>query len=228
MDSESLEWVIVGLLLLTAVLFSVILRQRKLLFTDDLTLVGSRRGLTKYIDALRHTARHMLRVEEHVVVVVDVNHFKSINDNHGHRAGDEILRDVGLKLNALLRVRTFSSRLKAMAEAEGFIARITAFIHGRGNGKSYNDFIARIGGDEFVCLLYHCPMAAAEARCEAIQRALNGHCVVGGVRIEYTCSIGYAAYRTDQEWQEAFDVADAAMYAAKKARRSGVVVPIRQ
>lgn len=60
---------------------------------DPLTGLFNRRHLT---DALR---KHIARVQKGgaslAVISIDVDHFKRFNDNHGHDAGDMVLRSVG-------------------------------------------------------------------------------------------------------------------------------------
>jgi diguanylate cyclase len=60
--------------------------------TDDLTGLPNRReGLAA---AARELARHRRNGSPAVLMVIDIDHFKQINDRHGHPAGDEILRGV--------------------------------------------------------------------------------------------------------------------------------------
>ena len=66
---------------------------------DVLTGLNNRRYL---LEAAR---RELLRAERHEepvsVVTIDVDHFKTFNDNHGHDAGDTVLRHVGETLRTL-------------------------------------------------------------------------------------------------------------------------------
>jgi diguanylate cyclase (GGDEF)-like protein len=67
---------------------------RTLALRDELTGLANRRSLYKRLSqeislAARHPERHFS------VAVIDVNHFKEINDTYGHAAGDETLRWLG-------------------------------------------------------------------------------------------------------------------------------------
>ena len=51
------------------------------------------------------------RGAERGVVFIDVDHFKSVNDEHGHAAGDEVLRDIAQLLQDVVRDRDMVGRV---------------------------------------------------------------------------------------------------------------------
>ena len=68
---------------------------------DSLTGLFNRRYLTAFAQPL---AALVLEEREPVtVLIVDIDHFKRVNDTHGHPAGDEVLRAVAQMLGARLR-----------------------------------------------------------------------------------------------------------------------------
>ncbi|MEU1559768.1 GGDEF domain-containing protein, partial [Streptomyces mirabilis] len=50
-------------------------------------------------DAFTRRARRLLRDPRAVVVLADVDHFKQINDTHGHAAGDALLATIAARLH---------------------------------------------------------------------------------------------------------------------------------
>jgi diguanylate cyclase (GGDEF)-like protein len=59
-------------------------------FSDELTNLANRRGFTEIAGHVLALCRRTSLPA--VVIGIDLDHFKSINDNHGHAAGDEALR----------------------------------------------------------------------------------------------------------------------------------------
>jgi diguanylate cyclase (GGDEF)-like protein len=55
-------------------------------------------------------ARAQQAGHEYVVMMVDIDHFKSINDQHGHAEGDKVLTRVAQNLREGLRVGDFVAR----------------------------------------------------------------------------------------------------------------------
>ena len=63
----------------------------ELAVTDALTGLHNRRYMERHLTALAEQARTAGRPLS--VLVADIDHFKSINDSHGHDAGDNVLRE---------------------------------------------------------------------------------------------------------------------------------------
>lgn len=71
-------------------------------FTDPLTGLFNRRGLELAFRTLKDGA--LADPAEHfALIVLDLDHFKDLNDTHGHAAGDEMLRTVAARLRAVTR-----------------------------------------------------------------------------------------------------------------------------
>lgn len=81
----------------------------RLAMVDPLTGVANRRAFDEALDrALASARRSRASVG---LVLVDVDHFKSVNDTHGHTAGDEVLREVGHRLSGFLRTTDMPARV---------------------------------------------------------------------------------------------------------------------
>ncbi|MEO0321522.1 MAG: GGDEF domain-containing protein [Myxococcota bacterium] len=65
--------------------------------TDALTGLGNRRAVDRFVK------RHKLSHDAVGVVALDIDHFKQVNDTHGHDAGDMVLRHVAETLRQELR-----------------------------------------------------------------------------------------------------------------------------
>ncbi|MDE1996305.1 MAG: sensor domain-containing diguanylate cyclase [Rhizobiaceae bacterium] len=77
--------------------------------TDSLTEALTRRAFKQEADQLISLAlRHQ---HDLACIVLDIDHFKSVNDTHGHAAGDEVLRAVAETCKANLRVGDLFGRL---------------------------------------------------------------------------------------------------------------------
>jgi two-component system cell cycle response regulator len=63
---------------------------RRISVTDPLTGVRNRRFLMKYLPRELERARH--NGTSLAILSCDIDHFKLVNDNHGHEAGDEVLQ----------------------------------------------------------------------------------------------------------------------------------------
>ncbi len=66
--------------------------------TDDLTGLGNRREAMRYLEECWSAARRKHRALS--CLLVDIDHFKRCNDDHGHDVGDAVLRAVAAALRA--------------------------------------------------------------------------------------------------------------------------------
>jgi diguanylate cyclase (GGDEF)-like protein len=88
---------------------SALTQARRAEVTDPLTGLANRRGLERVgVDRWRSHARAHQPL---AALVVDVDHFKRINDEQGHAAGDELLRRLGQLLSTTVRSDDVAVRL---------------------------------------------------------------------------------------------------------------------
>nr|WP_221373992.1 GGDEF domain-containing protein [Actinoplanes polyasparticus] len=77
---------------------------RRDVLTDDLTGLANRRGYQAYVTGNRGDSRY-------AVMMIDVDHFKSVNDRFGHDVGDLVLAAIGEILGDLVRPIDLAARL---------------------------------------------------------------------------------------------------------------------
>ena len=76
--------------------------------TDGLTGLPNKRVVT---DALKRTfAQATLTKTPLALLLLDLDHFKQVNDQYGHAAGDQVLASVGAALRSVVRDRDFAGR----------------------------------------------------------------------------------------------------------------------
>ncbi|SIQ88745.1 diguanylate cyclase (GGDEF) domain-containing protein [Rhizobium sp. RU20A] len=92
---------LLGLAALATVVTDIIERHQGLAERDPLTELLNRRGFERAVLGVSGSG---------CILVCDIDHFKGVNDRHGHAAGDRILRDVAAQLAAALPARTLIAR----------------------------------------------------------------------------------------------------------------------
>jgi diguanylate cyclase (GGDEF)-like protein len=98
--------------LLAAVLGLLAWRHRRtsrvmqaLAMTDELTGLPNRRAVLAMLDQFLATGGDC------AVLILDIDHFKNINDQHGHLVGDDVLRTVAGEVARMLHVPMVGGRL---------------------------------------------------------------------------------------------------------------------
>jgi diguanylate cyclase (GGDEF)-like protein len=157
--------------------------------TDHLTDIPNRRFFLEF--AKVDMERSVRFGAPSSLLIIDIDHFKNINDSYGHAAGDEVLRRVA-------EVGTQSVRSC--------------------------DLFARLGGEEFVCLLPEIDEWGAVIAAERLRAAVEQLSVLSGKeRISVTVSIGVSPVTgADRSVDDVLRRADRALYLAKGDGRNCV------
>jgi diguanylate cyclase (GGDEF)-like protein len=172
-------------------MFTRLNEQLRLLATHDpLTGALNRNGLSQLLRQ-HFAARQALPL---AWLMLDLDHFKRVNDTLGHRSGDRLLQAVA---------RTLKQQVRG------------------------GDFVARLGGEEFLVGVIDPPHGHAEQLAERLRASVAAlpFAGVGGEAWPCTVSIGVSpVFSQEGEWEPALRDADDALYAAKAAGRNRVVV----
>ncbi len=163
-----------------------------LAYTDGITGLANR---ARFQQALEGTFRGD-HVAAGAVLMIDLDHFKGVNDAHGHRFGDRVLAAVG-------------TRLASLIATEGAEIGI------------HNRILARFGGDGFALLVRGAvDRQALERLSDGIIRGLEEPFQIAGMRINIGCSIGIAPIdKGARSPTQLLQQVDLAMYSAKNDGR---------
>jgi diguanylate cyclase (GGDEF)-like protein len=161
---------------------------------DHLTNSFNRRYIMDTLD--REKGRADRAGKAFSVLIFDLDHFKSLNDQHGHLVGDKVLKG-------------FAKRVRGELRAMDSVNQGT-------NGHSFG----RFGGEEFIAVLPVTPLDGAFRCAERLRNAVASRAFDELYRI--TVSVGVAEYNRGESVQEVLARADNALYAAKEAGRNQV------
>ncbi len=163
---------------------------------DGLTGLYSIRHFRLILNQVTREARN--RKEELAVILLDIDHFKAINDIYGHPVGDAVLKTIAFVMTSVIRQRRSAKEV---------------------------DFAARYGGEEFILLLRGAKIhTATQNIAERIRAAVEETSFEReGIRERVTISIGVATLREGENVPDPMIYrADAALYKAKNAGRNRV------
>lgn len=152
----------------------------------------------------RYAEEHLARIAEqahdaqcdYALMMLDIDHFKQVNDRYGHAAGDAVLRQLALRLTRCFRKIDLVARM---------------------GGEEFLVAMPRTSTEE---------AALAAERLRQIVGATPFSTGVGGPLVDVTISVGVAVDHPDDaqppSLAEMLDRADAALYAAKSGGRNMV------
>ena len=163
--------------------------QKKLMdqtLTDPLTGLPSRFACTERMNS------YIKKDYQFVVVSIDLNNFKAINDTMGHATGDKVIAEI-------------ANRLKTLSETSP-------------DGKS--DFLASLGGDVFCLLIrdYECDDDIIDT-IRLYESEIKRKITIDGYDYFMTANFGYAEYLLDADNESTlYSCADAALHEIKRSR----------
>jgi diguanylate cyclase (GGDEF)-like protein len=158
---------------------------------DSLTLIHNRRaGMDHLARVWRQAAREKVPL---TVVMLDVDHFKAFNDANGHIAGDECLVEIA---------RTLDQRMRRPL-----------------------DMVTRFGGEEFMVIAYDTGAHGAARLCEDLRQTvqrleIENEGTQPPQRVTISLGAASAVPRLEQPSRALIDLADRALYRAKRAGRN--------
>lgn len=163
---------------------------KKMAVIDHLTGIFNRRYFDTRLE--EETARMSRRGHPFSVALVDIDHFKQINDAHGHGVGDMVLRE---------------------------------FAHYLKNNLRRVDVVCRIGGEEFAVIMPETDITAGLAIMDRILEKLVKHPFniqqLPEINVSFSCGL-VSNCQSFMDTAEILDVADQALYEAKRSGRSQV------
>lgn len=190
---------IIGVMLLIGVLLAFFWQRRtnrhlsQLSRTDQLTGLPNRRRIMNFLSEAIDSGN----VDSYILMLLDLDYFKVINDEHGHDAGDRALFEV-------------AEQLRAFAREHGFEV-------GRWGGEEFLILFQAESAEDAVRLTTELLDRVAAIRPGSRSQA----------QIQLTASAGFAPLcrlhqSPDQRiWEPALLIADQLLYRAKKAGRNG-------
>ena len=126
------------------------------------------------------------------LMMIDLDHFKVVNDTFGHAGGDSVIREVATVIADTVAANT----------------------------RGRTALVARIGGEEFVVLVGNMESTVLAGLADRIGGAVRSlDCSIGNYRLNPTVSIGVANRINGEVVDATLRGADAALYQAKNTGR---------
>jgi len=156
--------------------------------SDPLTGLLNRRALFELSNAI-FEKNEIGRVS---ILMIDLDHFKVVNDTFGHAGGDSVIRDVAIA-----------------------IANTVA-----ANAGDRTTLVGRIGGEEFVVLVANMESVLLAQFAERIGESVRMlECSISDYQFNPSVSIGVANRIDGEDVDATLRAADAALYQAKDSGR---------
>lgn len=163
-------------------------RTRREARTDQLSGVGNRKGFDEKLQLF--VSRFRRESESFALVLCDIDHFKWINDTHGHPAGDQMVANVGKFLKRRLRDNDYVARY---------------------GGDEFALLLSKVDANT-------ASMVAERLRADVCSSNFDIGVTIEAGTISF--SIGVASIQTGMNAQQLLAAADAALYRSKESGRN--------
>ena len=175
------------------------LLQRIRIYQAELVRLANTDGLTGIFNRRTFFEKGEDLIESHpqdiYFLLIDLDHFKTVNDTYGHAVGDVVLEKVGGLLQGSMRT----------------------------SGTRLPDIVGRLGGEEFGILMSANDMDDAVSVAERLRQTIESTQIeIGDVLVSTTGSIGVARTVAGESLDDLYQRADKACYLAKDNGRNRV------
>ncbi|MFL6820457.1 MAG: GGDEF domain-containing protein [Bradyrhizobium sp.] len=160
--------------------------------TDPLTGLGNRKHFDQSIEAAVQTA--LANGEPLSLMMFDIDHFKSFNDNYGHLTGDQVLRLVGMSLKQTIKGQDITARY---------------------GGEEFAVVLPNTALRQALTVADHIRRAVMA---KELKKKSSGE-ILGRV----TISVGVSMLKPGDDTDALIERADACLYAAKRNGRNRVI-----
>ncbi len=186
-----------------AELGALLAKNRRLAVHDDLTGTYNRRHIMQILEQEQLRAQRTGRGFS--VCLMDLDHFKLVNDRHGHLGGDDVLRQFAMLVLGEIRNLDRVGR------------------DGPPGDKWGDENFGRYGGEEFLLVMPETDLEGAHVCIDRIRRKVaESDFKVEGSKVALTVSCGLAICRPGEDLRATLSRADQALYLAKEAGRDRV------
>ncbi len=177
------------------------LLQRIRTYQEELVQLANTDGLTGIFNRRTFFTNGEELIKSHpqgvYFLLIDLDHFKTINDTYGHAVGDVVLEKVGGLLQGSMRT----------------------------SGTRVSDIVGRLGGEEFGILMFVDNIDDAVSVAQRLRQTIESVPIeAGGVPVLTTGSIGVAEAVVGESLDDLYQRADKACYQAKNNGRNRVEV----
>lgn len=164
----------------------------RLATTDAVTGLYNRHYMSSHLETLAQAS--IKKGKDLSLAILDIDHFKSVNDTYGHASGDEVLKEFAVRIARNIRGVDLAARFGG----EEFVVIM----------PDTDQRVAQIITDRLLRTIADEPF----------------HISIQPESINITVSIGVSILRSQESPNEALERADAALYKAKSAGRNQVIM----